>query len=158
MRAYLSGSIEYSADFGKGWRAELTPFLLALGHQVYDPAADVKKNLTDEEVSEFRAWKTADLQRFQQTVRKIIAWDLEWIDRRSDYVICYWDEAAAHGAGTQGELTVAHRRGIPVYLVLGMPVGSVSGWILGCATQVFEGFGELEEFLTAEHAVAAQRI
>src|ERR1051325_3447232 len=129
MRAYLSGSIEYSADLGKGWRAQLTPFLHTLGHDVYDPAADEKKNLADEEVRGFRAWKTTNLPRFQQTVRKIIAWDLEWIERCSDCVICYWDEAATRGAGTQGELTVAHRHGIPVYLVLGMPIGSVSGWI-----------------------------
>ena len=154
MRAYLSGSIEYSADWGKGWRAELTPFLRALGHDVYDPAADTKKNLTDEEAREFRTWKTTDLPHFQETVRKIIAWDLDWIERRSDYVICYWDEAAARGAGTQGELTVAHRRGVPVYVVLGMAVGSVSGWILGCATQVFESFDGLRAFLSAEHVAS----
>ncbi len=152
MRAYLSGSIEYSADLGKGWRAEITPFLLELGHQVYDPAADEKKNLADEEVRGFRAWKTTNVSRFQETVRKIIAWDLDWIEKRCDYVICYWDEAAARGAGTQGELTVAHRRGIPVYLVLGMPAGSVSGWILGCATQMFENFEELREFLSEKYS------
>ncbi len=152
MLAYLSGSIEYSADLGKRWRAEITPFLHALGHEVYDPASDEKKNLGDDEVRCFRGWKTTDLPRFQQTVRKIIAWDLDWVERRCDYVICYWDEAAARGAGTQGELTVAHRCGIPVYLVLGMPAGTVSGWILGCATQVFESFAELQAFLADQQA------
>jgi len=147
MRAYLSGSIEYSPDFGKGWRAQIAPFLRALGHEVYDPAADEKKNLGDEEVLVFRTWKTCDLARFQATVRKIIAWDLDWIEQRSDYVVCYWDAAAARGAGTQGELTFAHRAGIPVYLVLGMPVANVSGWILGCATKVFDSFIELQKFL-----------
>ena len=38
MLAYLSGSIEYSPDHGKAWRAVLTPFLGSLGHDVYDPA------------------------------------------------------------------------------------------------------------------------
>jgi hypothetical protein len=152
MRAYLSGSIEYAPDLGKGWRSQITPYLRALGHEVYDPAADEKKNLSDEEVLEFRAWKTSNLERFQATVRKIIAWDLDWIEQRSDYVVCYWDAAAARGAGTQGELTFAHRAGIPVYLVLGMPVAFVSGWILGCATQVFDGFKELQEFLARTYA------
>ncbi len=151
MRAYLSGSIEYSPDFGKGWRAQVTPFLRALGHDVYDPAADEKKNLTEEEAREFRSWKSGDLLRFQSTVRKIIAWDLDWIQKRSDYVICYWDAAAARGAGTQGELTFAHRCRIPVYLVLGMPVRVVSGWILGCATKVFMNFAELQSFLAAKY-------
>jgi hypothetical protein len=152
MRAYLSGSIEYSADLGKGWRSEITPFLRALGHEVYDPAADEKKNLSDEEALEFRSWKTSDLERFQATVRKIIAWDLDWIESHSDYVVCYWDAAAARGAGTQGELTFAHRTGIPVYLVLGMPVSCVSGWILGCATRVFESFTELQTYLARTYA------
>jgi hypothetical protein len=154
MRAYLSGSIEYSADLGKGWRAQITPFLCALGHQVYDPAADEKKNLSDEEVLSFRSWKSSDLGRFQATVRKIIAWDLDWIESRSDYLVCYWDAAAARGAGTQGELTLAHRAGIPVYLVLGMPVPQVSGWILGCATQVFENFAGLQDFLARTYATS----
>ena len=85
MLAYLSGPIEYSPDHGKAWRAELTPFLRSLGHDVYDPAEDEKKNLTEIERQEFRGWKHTDLPRFQQTIRKIIAYDLDWIEHRSDY-------------------------------------------------------------------------
>ena len=79
MQIYLSGAIEYAPDHGKAWRAQITPFLQGLGHDVYDPAMDEKKNLTDEEVRNFRAWKRADLERFRVTVRKIIAWDLDWV-------------------------------------------------------------------------------
>lgn len=149
MLVYLSGSIEYAADFGKSWRAEITPFLRHLGHTVYDPAADEKKNLTDDEVRDFRKWKASDLPRFQATLRKIIAWDLDWIDR-SGCIICYFDEAAARGAGTQGEITHAHRAGIPVYLVLGMPQEKVSGWVLGCASEVFSDFEQLRKAFTTE--------
>lgn len=155
MLAYLSGSIEYSPDYGKSWRAEITPFLRELGHDVYDPALDEKKNLEEEEVREFRRWKTTDFARFQNTIRKIIAWDLDWIEHRSDYILCFWDEAAARGAGTQGELTMAHRMGLPVYLVIGMPLGKVSGWILGCATEVFENFDDLKQFLREKYALTA---
>src|SRR5215831_6917232 len=77
MFFYLAGSIEYSPDLGKGWRAEITPLLKSLGHVVYDPAEDEKKNLTETEVQEFRSWKTSDLPRFQRTVRKIIEYDLD---------------------------------------------------------------------------------
>jgi hypothetical protein len=155
MLAYLSGSIEYSPDYGKSWRAEIAPFLRELGHDLYDPALDEKKNLEDDEVREFRLWKETDLLRFQKTIRKIIAWDLDWIEHKSDYIICLWDEAAARGAGTQGELTLAHRMGIPVYLVLGMPQEKVSGWILGCATEVFADFDQLKQYLRTKHALAA---
>ena len=151
MLAYLSGSIEYSPDYGKSWRADITPFLHELGHKTYDPALDEKKNLDDNEVREFRRWKASDLPRFQQTIRKIIAWDLDWIENKTDYVICFWDDAAARGAGTHGELTMAHRLGIPTYVVLGMPTAKVSGWILGCATEVFENFGDLKSYLRSKY-------
>ena len=155
MLAYLSGSIEYSPDYGKSWRAEITPFVRELGHDVYDPALDEQKNLDADEVKAFRQWKTTDLPRFQATIRKIIAWDLDWIERKSDYVICFWDEAAGRGAGTQGELTLAHRMGVPVYVVLGMPLERVSGWILGCASEVFSDFEQLKVFLSEKYPVSS---
>ena len=146
MRIYLSGAIEYAPDKGRGWRALLTPFLSSLGHTVYDPAGDVRKNLTDEEMLHFREWKCTDLERFRAVLRKIIAWDLDWIEHKSDAVVGLWDEYAQRGAGSGAELTLAHRRGIPVYLVLGMPPSQVSGWILGCATEVFSDLNQLRDF------------
>ncbi len=157
MLAYLSGSIEYAPDNGKSWRAEITPFLRSLGHDVYDPAADEKKNLSEDEVRNFRSWKARDLPRFQRTVRKIIAWDLDWIANKTDYVVCLWDAAAARGAGTQGELTLAHHAGIPVHLVLGMPVEQVSGWILGCASEVFASFDDFRAFMILNAEGAKER-
>jgi hypothetical protein len=147
MRAYLSGAIEYSPDHGRAWRAAITPFLESLGHEVYDPALDVKKNLSAAEVANFRGWKLTDLGRFQATVRKIIDYDLDWIANRTDFIVCLWDQHAQKGAGTQAELTFAYRINIPVYLVVMMPITQVSGWILGCSTAVFESFEELQREL-----------
>lgn len=155
MVIYLSGAIEYSPDRGKSWRESLTPFLESLGHEVYDPAADERKNLSEEELRHFRGWKLTDLERFQRTVRKIIAWDLEWVERRADCVVAYWDEHAPKGAGSQAELTFAHRRGIPVYLVVGLPLERVSGWVLACATRVFTDFDELRAHLANGAGLAA---
>jgi nucleoside 2-deoxyribosyltransferase len=150
MFFYLAGSIEYSPDLGKGWRAGIKPALAALGHEVYDPAEDEMKNLTEMEAREFRTWKKTDLGRFRQTVKKIIAYDLDLIEHRCDAIVCYWDQYAGRGAGTQGELTFAHRQGIPVYLICGMPVEQISGWLLGCATEVFASFDEFQEFLCSK--------
>ena len=152
MRAYLSGGIEYSPDPGRAWRADLAPVLRELGHEWYDPAEDERKNLADDEVGHFRAWKSSDLPRFQNTVRKIIRYDLDLIEQQTDYVICLWDDSAAKGAGTHAELTIAFRRQIPVYLVAGMPIEKVSGWILGCATEVFTDFDGLKTFLRRTYA------
>lgn len=149
MLFYLAGSIEYSPDLGKGWRAEITPVLESLGHRVYDPAEDERKNLTEIEMREFRSWKNKDLARFQQTVRKIIAYDLDLIEHRADAIVCYWDHHAGRGAGTQGELTFAHRLGIPVYMICGMPVEGISGWLLGCATEIFSDVSAFREYISA---------
>ena len=154
MRAYLSGAIEYAPDHGRAWRSAITPFLHSLGHQVYDPALDEKKNLTDNEVANFRSWKSADLPRFQQTIRKIIAYDLDWIEHKTDYIICHWDEHVLKGAGTQAELTIAYRLNIPVYLVTSMPITSISGWVLGCSANVFANFDDLQSFLAQRFAPA----
>ena len=152
MQVYLSGSIEYAPDHGKAWRASLTPFLESLGHSVYDPAADEKKDLTDEEMRDFRRWKAADRERFRATVRKIIRWDLDRIEHHTDCVIAFWDRHALRGAGCQGEITLAHRRGIPVYLVADMPLHEVSGWILACSDEIFTSFDDLRAYFVANHA------
>ena len=152
MRVYLAGGIEYCPDHGRKWRADLTPALRELGHDPYDPAEDEQKTLDEDEVGQFRRWKASDLPRFQRAVRKIIHFDLDRLEQETDTIVCYWDEGATKGAGTHGELTVAFRRGIPVYLVLGMPREKVSGWILGCATEVFEDFDSLKDFLREKHA------
>ena len=152
MLAYLCGPIEFAVDGGKLWRRKLTPFLRdELGHRVYDPAEDEKKNLTDEEVANFRAWRTTDLERFRRVVRKIIQFDLDLVENKADYVICYWEGDEVHSGGTPAELTVAYRKGIPVYLVTEQPTEQVSGWLLACADQVFTSLDDLKKFLAGRY-------
>jgi hypothetical protein len=150
MLAYLCGPIEFAQDGGRFWRRKLAPFLdEQLGHRVYDPAEDEKKNLSDEEAANFRKWKTTDLDRFRRVIRKIIAFDLDLIENHADYLICYWDSAGAQSGGTSAELTVAHRKGIPVYLVTPLPIEQIS---VGCSDQVFASVEQLKEFLAARFA------
>ena len=85
----------------------------------------------------------------EETVRKIIRKDLDTL-RRSDVVICLWDDHVKNGGGTHGEMTMAHELGIPVHLVLGMPQESVSSWILGCASRVHTDFETLRKALSQE--------
>jgi nucleoside 2-deoxyribosyltransferase len=153
MLAYLCGPIEFAEGGGKLWRRKLAPYLRdQLGHRVYDPAEDEMKNLTEEEAANFREWKTTDLDRFRRTVRKIIAFDLDLIENKADYVICYWPSADAQSGGTSAELTVAHRKGIPVYLVTPVAVDQLSGWMLACSDQSFTSIENLKEFLAARFA------
>ncbi len=148
MKVYLSGAIEHAADGGKGWREELVALLRdELRHEVYDPAADEKKSLTEEELANFRRWKREDPARFRETVRKIIAWDLDTIERETDYLVALWDRAAARGGGTAAEVTLAYRLGKPVFLLLAMPAAEASGWVLSAATEVFEDVEALKSRL-----------
>ena len=159
MLAYLCGPIEFAEDGGKLWRRKLAPFLRdQLGHRVYDPAEDELKNLTEEEAAHFREWKTTDLDRFRRSVRKIVAFDLDLIENKADYVICFWPSENAHSGGTSAELTVAHRKGIPVYFVTPVAVEQVSGWMLACSDQVFTSIEGLKEFLVARFAREKQTL
>ena len=147
IRAYLSGAMEHAPDGGRAWREDMEAFLGRLGHAAYNPARDVRKNLSEEEIGHFRGWKASDPARFRAVVRKIIHYDLDILERSSDYVICLWDEWSQRGGGTHGELTAAFRRGIPVFMVTALPLTEISGWIQGCCTEIFPSIEALREFL-----------
>jgi hypothetical protein len=160
MLVYLAGSIEFSPDQGKSWRKTIRTFIEnVLGHEVYDPAEDDKKNITEEERANFRLWKTTDFDRYRQTVRKIIDFDLDLIENRVDYIVCFWTQQSALGGGTPAGLTLAYRKRIPVYLVTEVPSEDMSGWVLSCAEHVFRDFEGLRSFLASEtKSVEAQKI
>ena len=159
MLAYLSGSIENAPDGGRAWRAALKPFLVEqLRHEVYDPAEAIPRLLGREVYESFRGWKRTDPDRFREVVRRIIAHDLEILTTKTDYVICNWDETAILGGGTHGELTLAHHRHIPVYLVTHLPIENISGWILGCADLILPNFSELRNFLDKKYGFSKLEI
>ncbi len=150
MLGYLAGSIEFSHDQGKSWRKTVRAFIEGvLRDEVYDPAYDEKKNLSDEESANFRLWKTSDFERYRKAVRKIIDFDLDLIESRVDYIVCFWSKQSAMGGGTPAELTLAYRKRIPVYLVTEVPYEDISGWVLSCAEHVFRDFESLKSFLTS---------
>ncbi|MBX7245676.1 MAG: hypothetical protein K1X53_09255 [Candidatus Sumerlaeaceae bacterium] len=145
---YLAGAIEYAPDGGKGWRKRVEAFITThLGLRVFNPCINEVAILTPEENQHFRRWKSEDRPRFLNPIRRIIDHDLDQVLNLTHFIVCYWDEHAIRGAGTAGELTLAYRFGIPSYVVLGMPAAQVSSWTLGCATEVFGSFDELEAFL-----------
>ena len=118
-----------------------------LQHDSFNPVEVEKTLLTEEELENFRSWKTDDYDRFKKVVRRIIDNDLTYLLNETDYVVCFWDEHVLAGGGTHGEVTLAYHQGIPVYTVLGMPCHEVSSWILGCCTEEFESFDLLRQFL-----------
>ncbi len=152
MKAYLAGAIEHSPDRGEAWRRDMTRFCQQeLHHSCYNPLIEERHYITPAQSRQFRDWKFTDLPRFQQTVRKLIRGDLTVLEHEIDYIICYWDGYVERGGGTYGELTLAFHRDIPVYMVAAKPVTEISGWILGCSTQIFVSFKELKAFLKTKY-------
>lgn len=152
MRAYLSGAIEHAPDGGKEWRKELSRWLKAtLGHRSFDPSRVPQTVVPRRVLQSFRNARFSDPPRFKRVLRKLIDRDLKELLHRSDYLICYWNRAVLKGGGSHGEVTTAYSRGIPVYLVLGMPRAAVSGWILACAEREFSSFADLQEFLSQRY-------
>jgi hypothetical protein len=149
MLAYLCGPLDTAQDGGRLWRRKLTPFLREqLGHRVYDPSEGSPKALTDEENANLLNWQKTDLDRFRRALRKIIAFNLDLLEHKADYLICYWGAGESQGSGAPAEMTVAYRKGIPVFLVTPLPVEEINIWVLGCSDQVFASIEDLKEFLS----------
>ncbi|MBI5153988.1 hypothetical protein HZA57_02020 [Candidatus Poribacteria bacterium] len=153
LTAYLAGAIEYAPDGGTAWRREFAEWAAGtLGHKVHDPSTLEHNQLLPEEIENFRTWKRTDFPRFQRAIRKIIHHDLRLVLEHTDYIVCRWCEGTRMGGGTHGELTLAYWHQIPVFLKLDVPRESVSSWILGCATHVFDDWEPLREMLRAQYA------
>jgi nucleoside 2-deoxyribosyltransferase len=158
MLAFLCGGMEYAPEGGRQWRERMRLWIQQnLNHRVYDPTEEVHRILSPEEAENLGAWKTSDPERFRRVMRFIINHDLNVMAAQADYVVCYWDQAAARGGGTQAELTAAYRKGIPVYCVAESPANDINGWVLGCTDRVFASFDELEAYLAATYGKTARQ-
>jgi hypothetical protein len=152
MRAYLSGGMEYVSDEGRSWREDMEEWLIsALGWESFNPNRNsdaLLARLTPD--VPFRTLKATNPDRYLQIVQEIVAVDSREVAEGSDCVICLWDEGAARGAGTKGELTIARYFNKPVYLVTTMPFEEIPGWVLGCTTKQFMTIEELKRYLLAD--------
>ncbi len=146
--------MEHARDGGRAWRADLRIWLREeLGHTTFDPVPESDRILTRLGVRhKFHLLKRTDPERYASIVRTLVRRDLRILSQHCDYVICYWDRAAARGAGTQGEVTLARFLNKPVYVVAGMAAHRIPGWITGCATQVVPSFPALKKLLRTTFA------
>jgi hypothetical protein len=126
-RVYLSGAIDHSPDGGVGWRKAITPKLLELGLQVYDPTQDPKQTkasschqlLAEEKYDE----ATAVIKSF---VRK----DLALVDR-SDIIIAKISLGITM-TGTVDEIITSTRMGHkPTLLFCNEGKKKIPAWYFG---------------------------
>jgi len=153
MKVYLSGAIEHSPDHGECWRNDMSIFLKEeLGHDFYNPLVEEKNYITKQEKGSFRSLKSKNLKEYRKIVRKLINGDLKSILTEIDYVVCLWDPYTEKGGGTHGELTISYYHDIPIYMVKTKPLQEISGWILGCTSEVFDDFDSLKKFLKEKYS------
>ena len=151
--AYLSGGMQFADRSGADWRVEMGTWLReVLGHRVIDPVKE-SKSLKARMIS--RGFVLRGRRRigggWNAFFRRIVDTDTRFVAHRSDYVVCLWNSSARKGAGTQGELTVARLKRIPVYLVSATPREQLPGWIQGCITRHFATLRELRIYLITRH-------
>lgn len=153
QRVYLSGGMEYAEDEGRDWRREMQTWLeVTLGCTVFNPNVESDRLLASEYRGiDFRELKKRDITRYRTIIDRIVRIDCDEIAVRTDFVIVYWDDSAQRGAGTKGELTMAHFFRKPVYMVTAMPHEEIPSWVLGCVSRIFGDFGSLKEFLSPLH-------
>ncbi len=152
-RAYLSGGMEYALGEGAGWRGTMQSWLeSSLRHGVFNPNEESDRFFAARYPGlDVRALKSRDVAGYTAIVRQLVDIDTRGIAERSTYVICLWDEGAAKGAGTKGELTIARFFGKPVYLVTRIEHQEIPGWVLGCTDHIFGSFDELKSFLATRY-------
>jgi hypothetical protein len=151
-RAYLSGGMEYAEDEGRDWRKEIQTWLeVTLGCTVFNPNVESDRLLASEYRGiDFRELKKKDIARYRMIIDRIVTIDCVEIAERTDFVVVYWDDSAQRGAGTKGELTMAHFFRKPVYMVTTMRHEEIPSWVLGCVSRIFSDFGSLKEFLSSQ--------
>lgn len=170
FKTYLAGSMQYAENLGADWRLKLTPILDKLGVKVYDPVKLEGEKLKNVNIhtlpakcidritgKEFkpeywhdlmRSEKPAHVERCQRIMSMIKKFDLD-IVAKMDFLIVYWDETARKGSGTRSEIELAHKLGIPVYVVEEVPI---SAWTGQAVTKFFRNMDDLIGFLEEEFA------
>ena len=153
MKVYLSGGMEYAVHEGQPWRAMMQQWLTeSLSHTVFNPNEESDTFFAEKYPSvNIRELKQTDITKYVEIIEQLVRLDCDEIVKRSDYVICYYDESAQRGAGTKGEITIAKYFGKPVYMITAMPMDEIPGWVLACATHLFSDFEALKRNLLAHY-------
>jgi len=152
---YLVGAIELANNYGKTWRAYITPKLERLGFEVLNPCLleneqlkNIKTKLKlplkikddNDKLIPVKDWHDLYLapegskwrKLFKECMLAVMDYDTDIVLNRCDCILCYWDEACDKSAGSHGELTLAYCRKIPVVIVHTSPF-PLSRWGYCCA-------------------------
>ena len=138
---YLIGSIDKSADAGRGWREDITPFLQNLDIGVFNPCdkavfnTDVNKDETFlERVDKLKTDKK--YKEVQKIMQEIVRIDLNFVDL-CNFAILNVDPKV-HMCGSYAEQTVACLQRKPVIVHCADGIDKIPNWLFGvCDPELF---------------------
>lgn len=133
---YLAGPMEFTTEEkASGWRVRVAGALDKMGVHSIDPVKE-EFRISPIPASQMSLLKEMDINKYIEIMRdKIVPMDIGFVEQCTDLVVKHCGEKTA---GTAGEMTYARVLGKPVYLVAGVPLKEIPGWVLGCATHIFE--------------------
>jgi hypothetical protein len=134
--------MEFSDDFGLGWRLDARKILAPLGIKCIIPNEEESQWIENPE--DFARLKTENLSEYLRVHRAFMKQDLDFtLD--CDYFICKWEGERIHG--TTGEAQWRWQNGKDAYLITSKPVAEVPGWFLASFSHMFSSTEQLAEWL-----------
>lgn len=131
-RGYLCGAMDFSDDFGVGWRVEIRRELKDLGIIWLDPTDKPMHDKTrgKEEVCKMRKLMSrSDFLAVKEDMDEICRIDERLVDI-SDFLIVYLD-MDIHHCGTYDELFRANNQRKPVLIVVKQGKKKAPTWLIG---------------------------
>jgi len=154
LGCYLSGSVDFSSDHGKGWRDEITPFLEKMGVKVFDPLNHHKTFHIDEDIDTVKRpymrklLEENNYDELQKEMKELVHMDLRAIDLASFMLVNY--DTSVHLCGTVEEIGICSKQVKPVILVAKNGKNKLPSWIYGRLSHelFFNNFDEAKDYLT----------
>lgn len=146
MTAYLAGPMEFSEDYGMGWRCRIREKLTPLGIRCILPNEEEAKFISSQD--ELTIIKKTDQVRYKNIMRQFIKQDLEFVES-VDIIITKWE--GERMSGTIGEAQHAYLMNQVSYLITSKPFEEIPGWFGACYDKIFSTEDECVEFLAQKY-------
>ena len=138
---YLCGSIDQSADIGRGWRDDITPFLNGLDIGVFNPCDKPINNTKVQEDDKFvehinELKKLGYYAHAQREMQEVVRIDLKLVDLSNFLILNIVPDV--HMCGSYAEQTLACFQRKPIIVHCATGIHKVPNWLFGiCDPELF---------------------
>lgn len=150
MRCYLCGAMEFSGDYGIGWRQDLRAFLDSFRIAWLDPTnkpIDIGIEGKDEITHIRKLLVSGEYEKASILMSVVRSVDLRLVDI-CDFMIVVID-TDIHHCGTYEELFWANRMKKPILIVVKQGKSKAPGWLFGTVPHqmIFNSFQDMYIYL-----------